>query len=243
VIRHENVGDGGRVCLITLDRQERRNAMGAKHWAELTTAVHQATEGGSRTIVIAGAGSVFCAGADFEEVGGDDLVSRMEATFAAVRESPVPVLAYLNGPAVGAGALLTVSCDLRVASTRAFVSVPAVEIGMPVHPGTIARMVALAGLGAARGIFLGGERISAERAHTLGLVNRIGELEDALAWAEQIASFAPLAMRYLKQQLQVENPPESADYPDVVRRFAATEDFAESTKARQEGRPPAYLGR
>jgi enoyl-CoA hydratase len=243
VIRHEHVGTERRVSLITLDRQDRRNAMDPAHWEQLTTAVSSAVDAGARAIVITGAGKVFCAGADLAEVAGGSMVESMETTFLTVREAPVPVLAYLNGPAVGAGLQLIVTCDLRMASPGARLNIPAVEIGLPTHPGTIARLIALGGVGAARALLIGGERMPAERAYGLGLVDRIGELEDALAWATEMSTFAPLPMRWLKQRLQIDDPPDGSEYPAVAHEFMQTEDFAEAGAARKERRPPHYVGR
>lgn len=243
MIRRESVDADGRVELITLDRPERRNAMDPEHWEALGAAISESMTAGARALVITGAGTVFCAGADLHAGPGNAVVDAMEATFSLVREAPVPVLAFLNGPAVGAGVQLIVSCDLRMASPQARINIPAVELGLPVHPGTIQRLSALGGAGAARAILLGGERIAADRAYALGLVDRMGSLEDALAWATQMSTFAPLSMHWLKQRLQTEDPPEAAEYPAVVRRFVQTEDFAEAGAARKEGRPPAYVGR
>src|SRR3954447_3159919 len=98
MIRRESAGADGRVSLITLDRPERRNAMDLAHWAELTAAVTRAVDDGARAVVITGAGTVFCAGADLGDVAtGGEIVDAMEATFLAVREAPIPVLVFLNG--------------------------------------------------------------------------------------------------------------------------------------------------
>src|SRR5829696_8792669 len=217
--------------------------MDPAHWEALGAAISTSVEDGARAIVITGAGTVFCAGADLKSGPGGDVVDAMEAAFRAVREAPVPIMAFLNGPVVGAGVQLIVSCDLRMAAPQARVNIPAVELGLPVHPGTIRRLTALGGVGAARALLLGGERLSAERAYALGLVDRLGELKDALAWASQMSTFAPLSMQWLKQRLKIDDPPEATEYDAVVRRFVQTEDFAEASAARKEGRPPVYVGR
>jgi len=243
VIRQEQAGDSGQVWLLTLDRQDRRNALDVQHWVSLAAAVGKAAEHGARAIVLTGAGSAFCAGADLDDLTIEEMADKVERAFAAVRQAPIPVIAHINGPAVGAGAKLAVSCDLRVVGPRGRFRVPAAQISLPVHPGTIRRLVALAGMGAARAILLGGDWVEAERAYALGLADRMGDLDDAIGWAAEIASYAPLVLRYLKGQLQLPNPPDPGCYHETVRAIRDSADFAEATRARKEGRPPKFTGR
>jgi enoyl-CoA hydratase len=243
MIRQENVGDGGQVCLLTLDRQDRRNALDVEHWVSLGAAVEKAAGQGARAIVLTGAGSAFCAGADLNDMTVEEMAEHVEGAFRAVRDTPVPVIAHVNGPAVGAGTQLAVSCDLRVAGLQGRFRVPAAQISLPVHPGTIRRLVALAGMGAARAILLGGDWVDAERALTLGLADRMGDLDDAVGWASEISSYAPLVLRFFKDQLQLANPPDSGGYRETLRAILGSEDFAEAMRARKEGRPPKYTGR
>ncbi len=243
VIRQETVGDGGKVSLLTLDRQDRRNALDVKHWASLAAAVEKATGRGARAVVLTGAGSAFCAGADLNDITVEDMAEQVERSFSAMRDTPIPVIAHVNGPAVGAGTQLAVSCDLRVAGPEGRFRLPAAQISLPVHPGTIRRLVALAGMGAARAILLGGDWIGADRAYTLGLADRIGDLDDAISWASEISSYAPLVLRFLKEELQLANPVDSGRYSRTMRAIFDSEDFAEAMRARKERRPPKYTGR
>ncbi len=243
MIRQEKVGDGGQVWLLTLDRQDRRNALDVEHWMSLAAAVEETTRHGARAIVLTGAGSAFCAGADLNDITVEDMAEQVEDAFRAVRDTPIPVIAHVNGPAVGAGTQLAVSCDLRVAGPQGRFRLPAAQISLPVHPGTIRRLVALAGMGAARAILLGGDWIGADRAYALGLADRMGDLDDAISWASEISGYAPLVLRFLKEELQLANPPDSGGYRETVRAILDSEDFAEAMRARKEGRPPAYTGR
>jgi enoyl-CoA hydratase/carnithine racemase len=243
VIRQETVGDGGTVWLLTLDRQDRRNALDVEHWMSLAAAVEKAAGQGARAIVLTGAGSAFCAGADLNDITVEDMAEQVEHAFGAVRDTPIPVIAYINGPAVGAGTQLAVSCDLRVASPKGRFRLPAAQISLPVHPGTIRRLVALAGMGTARAILLGGDWVGADRAYALGLADRMGDLNDAIGWASEISGYAPLVLGFLKDQLQLANLPDSGGYRETVRSILDSEDFAEAMRARKEGRPPKYLGR
>ncbi len=216
MIRQEKVGDGGQVWLLTLDRQDRRNALDVEHWVLLAAAVEKAAGQGARAIVLTGAGSAFCAGADLNDITIEDMAEQVEGTFSAVRDTPIPVIAHVNGPAIGAGTQLAVSCDLRVVGPKGRFRIPAAQISLPVHPGTIRRLVALAGMGAARAILLGGDWVGAERAYTLGLADRMGDLNDAIGWASEISGYAPLVLRYFKDQLQLANPSDLQRYRETL---------------------------
>lgn len=243
MIREENVGEDGEVSLVTLDRPERKNALEPEQWAALARVIREAAGHGARAIVVTGAGTAFCAGADLTEIPTQETAGRVEEAFTAVREAPVPVIAHINGAAVGAGAQLAVSCDLRVVGPHGRFRIPAAAISLPVHPGTIRRLVALAGMGTARAMLLGGDWIDAARAHTLGLAERVGELDEAIAWASEISGYAPLLLRYFKEQLQLPNPTQPDGYEEALRSILNSEDFAESMRARSDHRVPRYLGR
>lgn len=212
-------------------------------WASLASTVREAPSRGARVLVVTGAGSAFCAGADLTDISVEEMAEQVERAFEAVRQVPLPVIAQVNGAAVGAGLQLVVSCDLRVVASAGRFRLPAAAISLPVHPGTICRLVALAGMGPARAILLGGDWISAERALALGLADRLGDLDDAVSWAEEIASFAPLVLRYFKAQLQVPQPADSSGYERTFAEILSSEDFAEFTRSRAEGRSPRYIGR
>jgi enoyl-CoA hydratase/carnithine racemase len=231
------------VSLITLSRPERRNALDPEHWRDLTAGVRGAVDSGARAIVITGDGSAFCAGGDLGESDVEGMAVLLEQAFAAIREVPVPVIAHVNGAAVGAGVQLAVSCDLRVVGARARFRVPAAALGLPVSPGTIRRIVALGGAGAARAMLIGGDWIGAERAYGLGLADRVGDLDGTVRWASEIAGYAPRVVAYFKRHLQVEDQPgDLQEFRDVIRQILKSDDYAESVNARIEGRQPRYRG-
>jgi enoyl-CoA hydratase len=201
----------GDVALITLDRHERRNALDAEHCDALAEIVGKAVGTGARSLVITGAGSSFCAGADLEGVYGASFRRSLYGTLYAITAAPIPVIAAVNGPAVGAGTQLAIASDLRVAAPGAWFAVPTARHGLAVDPWTIRRLALLAGGGAARALLLGGDRLDAELARQRGLVDRIGGLDDALAWAGEIAEFAPESLAYSKRALQTLQEPQPWD--------------------------------
>jgi len=227
----------GAVTVIELDRHERRNALDLAHCQQLQAAVEQAD---GRAVLITGAGSSFCAGADLSGVYGPDFRQALYGMLAAVAAKPVPVLAAVNGPAIGAGTQLALACDLRVAAPSARFAIPTARNGLAVDPWTIRRLAELAGGGTARGILLGCDSYDAEFALSRGLVDRLGDVPAALAWAHELAELAPLTHAYNKLTL---NGAEPAQVEAAFEKCWDSADQAEAELARRERRPPTFTGR
>jgi enoyl-CoA hydratase len=235
----------GDVHVVTIDRHERRNALDPQHCTALRDALLEALAEDARCIVIVGAGTTFCAGADLDVVYGDEFRTALYSLLTTMTEAPVPLVASVNGPAIGAGAQLAIACDLRVASVTARFAIPTARNGLSVDPWTIRRLALLAGGGPARAILLGCETVDARAAHSCGLVERLGDHDDALTWARKIAALAPLTLSYSKRALNdLFEPVVTAR--DLHRAFDAcwtSEDLAEAARARSEGRQPIFRGR
>jgi enoyl-CoA hydratase len=235
----------GDVEVVTIDRHERRNAIDAEHCDELRAAVTAATAEGARAIVITGAGSSFCAGADLGNVYGSQFRDALYAMLTTITATPVPVLAAVNGAAIGAGTQLAIACDLRVAAPTAAFAVPTARNGLAVDPWTVRRLALLAGGGPARAMLLGCATLDTEAAARHGLVDQVGDLAAALAWAQEIATLAPLTLAYSKRALESLLEPPAED-PAVSAAFDAcwaSEDLAEGQRARAERRAPRFVGR
>lgn len=231
------------VGVITIDRPERRNALDVEHCQALEAAVEELAAAGSRVLIVTGAGSSFCAGADFGEVYARGFRDALYSALAAVRDSPLPLIAAVNGPAIGAGTQLAIACDLRVAAGTAVFAVPTARIGLAVDPWTIRRLTSLTGAGVASAIVLGCEKLDAETALRQGLVNRVGELEDARAWATEIAGLAPLTLDYSKRVLQQAAAGlDDADLDAAFERCWSSDDLKEGERARVERRAPQFRG-
>ncbi len=154
----------------------------------------------------------------------------------------VPLIAAVNGPAIGAGTQLAMACDLRVADTTAKFAVPTARNGMAVDAWTIRTLAALAGGGTARRLMLAAETLDVEAALAVGLADRAGTLADAVAWAHEIAELAPLALAHNKLVLNGS----TADDAAIEASFAAvwaSDDVREAAAARDEKRPPTFRGR
>lgn len=232
------------VALVTIDRPDRRNALDTAHCAELLAAVEDVGRGVARVLVLTGAEGHFCAGADLTTVEDDAFVATLRRLLSALTDVPIPVIAAVDGAALGAGTQLAVAADLRVATPIARFGIPAAKLGLMVDHWTVQRLARLAGAGPARAMLLAAEEVDGEAAHRLGLVQRLGDTEEALAWAARIAALAPLTIAGHK--LALNRLEADLDDPDVAvarTRAWSSADLQEGMAAFRERRPPRFEGR
>ena len=236
----------GHVMTIELQRPERRNALNGELVDGLREAIEHAAEQDIRAIVLTGQGTVFCAGADLSgDVFAADFPDKALALNLAIDKVPVPVVAAINGPAIGAGLQLAMISDLRVVAPEAFFQFPIAKYGLALDNWSIHRLASLVGYGRARGMLLAAEKLTADVALQTGMANRIGTLADAQAWAAEIAEFAPLSLQHAKRVLN-DDGAYSQDWPDLHKEMFdkawASKDVIEGQVARIEKRPPNFQG-
>ena len=235
----------GAVALWTLDRPERRNAVDTAACVALREEIDAAAAASTRVGVLTGAGGHFCSGADLGEVRTDEFRTSLRALLDGLVAAPFPIIAAIDGVALGAGMQLAVAADLRVATAAARFGIPAGRLGVVVDHWTVRRVASLAGAGPARAMLLAAEEIPGDVAHSLGLVQRLGGLEDAVTWAQVISELAPLSVAGHKLALnRVEAAfPEDAEVTDAWRSAWASADLSEGMTAFRERRPPRFEGR
>ena len=151
------------IVVLELQREERRNALNLELCQEIHAAVDDAVGGGARSIVVTGQGSVFCSGADLGGVYGQEFLDALYGMLHHLTRVPVPIIAAVNGPAIGAGTQLAMACDLRVADETASFAVPTAKNGMAVDAWTIRTLAQLAGTGPARRLMLAAESLDPRR--------------------------------------------------------------------------------
>ena len=238
----ERVGD---VATIELQRPERRNALNSELVDALREAVQHAAADDVRAIVITGAGTVFCAGADLSgDVFAADFPDKAIALNLAIDAVPVPVIGAINGPAIGAGVQLAMVCDLRVVAPDAYFQFPIARYGLALDNWSIRRLSSLAGHGRARGMLLAAEKLDAQTALVTGMANRIGSLADAQSWAAEIAGLAPLSLRHSKRVLNDDGAYEGQGglHKELFDKAWGSKDVIEAQVARIEKRAARFQG-
>jgi enoyl-CoA hydratase/carnithine racemase len=206
----------GPVTVLTLNRPRARNALDPALLRALGAGLSAAAEDpGARAVVVTGAGGAFCAGADLKAAmtSGAGAFADLDATIdlyhamiRAIVGAPKPVIAAVDGGAVGFGCDLALACDLRVLSTEAYLQEKFVKIGLMPDGGGTYWLPRLLGLGRALELIMLGEPVRAEEALSLGLANRVvapaalhGE---ALALAHRLAKGPPLALAHIKRSVR-----------------------------------------
>ena len=232
------------VTTIELQRPERRNALNSQLVDELREAVLKAGDGSTRAIVLTGQGTVFCAGADLSgDAFAADYPDRLIELHKVLDAAPIPVIGAINGPAIGAGLQLAMQCDLRVVAPSAFFQFPTSKYGLALDNWSIRRLSSLVGHGRARAMLLSAEKLSAETALQTGMANRLGTLEDAQAWADEIAGLAPLAIQHAKRVLNDDAIEEAEPvHKELFDKAWGSQDVIEAQVARVEKRPPRFKG-
>jgi enoyl-CoA hydratase/carnithine racemase len=194
-----------KIAHLVLDHPAKRNALAPALLSGLCEVIEQAARDGARAAVLSGAGSTFSAGYDItalpEEPDGEWLRGHgpLAAALRCVSQGPLPVIAALNGAAIGAGCELALACDLRVAHPGVRLQMPPVRLGLIYTPEGVARLIALCGLGRARELLLTAQPIEAGAALQCGLLSRVVPeerlLETAFELARQVAELPPQAVQ------------------------------------------------
>src|SRR5918997_419699 len=252
-----NVERENGVAVLTIDRQEKLNALDRQVVEEIGQALLELEAEAPRAIVVTGAGErSFIAGADIKAMSVMDPLEAKRfseighAAMALLDRSPVPTIAAVNGFALGGGCEVALACDVRIAAENATFGFPEVSLGILPGMGGTQRLPRLIGPALAKELIFTGRRIGAEEAREIGLVNRVvpqGEaLDVALELAAEIAANAPLAVRRAKsatnRTLDVDLVSGLEYEADQFALLFATEDAREGMGAFAERRKPEFRG-
>jgi enoyl-CoA hydratase len=249
----------GAVATVTFNRPHVLNALNQQMLAELDE-VMSVLDGdeGVGAILLTGAGEkAFVAGADINElarqtpVGGRELARKGQAIFTRIERATKPVIAVINGFCLGGGCELALACTFRFAADTAELGQPEINLGIIPGYGGSQRLPRLVGKDRAMDLILTGRRIRAHEAQAMGLVTRVvpaASLRDeALTFARELASKAPVARRYCLQAINdgLEMPLDQglAFEATLFGLVAATEDMKEGTRAFLEKRKATFKGR
>lgn len=232
------------VALLTITRPERRNAVDLSTLRAIREAQVDVIDKGCRALVITGAAPAFCAGADLADVREEEFAAALHDVLHGMTTMPIVTLACIDGPALGAGAQIAVSCDIRVATAISTIGVPAAKLGLVVNHWTVERLVREFSWPVARAMLLTARVYTGAELARIGSVHRLGDLNDALSWAREIAALAPLAIAGHKLALEISasNPQTNELVSEARKRAWASNDAAEGRKAFLEKRPPNFIG-
>ena len=251
---YENVKIENRdgVLWITIDRPKVLNALNARTVEEIGRAFEAArTDDAVRAVVVTGSGEkAFVAGADINELAkmtpmvGKFVSEQGQNVFLQIERSPKPVIAAINGFALGGGCELAMACHIRIASDKAQLGLPEVSLGIIPGYGGTQRMARLLGKAKALELICGGERVTAAEAERIGLVNKVVPADQLAAAAEEmakkIASRSPMAVR---AAIEAVNNGSDMPFEDgqlleatLFGLLCATEDMKEGMKAVLEKR-------
>lgn len=248
------------VATITLNRPQRLNALSVNTIHEMISALDRAgADSDVRVVVITGAGDAFCAGADLKDApepmtpaAAHEVVGLYLDYIVAIRKVEKPVVARVNGIALGGGCCTALACDLRIASQRASFGLPFVKIGISgADMGASYLLPRLIGYGRAAEMLMMGESIEAEEAYRIGLVNRVvphEELDAATeAMVQRLLSRPPLGLRFTKRALYSGLDRDwraQFDYEHFAQMTCLlSEDYQEGRRAFLEKRQARFSGR
>ena len=256
VVTTERVGPA---MVVRIDRESSGNAISREVVAGLAESVREAEAAdGLAAVVITGRGDkFFAAGGDLKQYRDIGTRDELAAAFAhpralmdAIEALPMPVIAAVNGYALGGGAELALAADLRIASPNARIGFPYVKLGLIAGWDGMERLVRCCGYGHAMHLLLTGEPVDARRAERIGLVSEVvsGDVLDAaLAHAERFAGYAPLALHATKTMLRRAFTAPAAEAREEARAWFAdlwvSDDHREAEAAFVEKRPPRFGGR
>ena len=249
--------DDQHIATLTINRPDKLNSLNNKVLGEIEEAVRQIEHSDDiKGVIVTGAGDkAFVAGADIKELNdlnegtGAEQSRYGQRVFRMVEKLRKPVVAVVNGYALGGGAELAMACHLRIASTNAKIGLPEVTLGLIPGYGGTQRLTRLVGRTRALEMILSGKPIDADKAYEYGVVNRVEEQTNAMEAAHKLLSGmlknAPIALANALQAVEAAEDFEPEGYEREARLFGAlcrTKDFREGTNAFLEKRKPSFKG-
>lgn len=251
--------DDDGIAVVTLNRPERRNAVNFAQWRKLGDLFAElGADRAVRTVILAGAGGHFCAGADISEFR---TVRADAATGAAYDEAvrhgtqslidlPKPTIAAISGYCIGGGVALALACDFRVAQGNARFGIPAAKLGIVYSQLECESLIAAVGITAAKRILFGAQQIDAAEAARIGLVDRLAEDDPVAAardFAKPMAQNAPLSIAGMKTVVNALAAGKAREREAVIAAAIETalnsQDYQEGVRAFAEKRAPRFAGR
>jgi enoyl-CoA hydratase len=252
------VGRDGGLVVVTLNRPEVLNALRKQTLTELARVLDEfSSESADRALIITGAGGSFCSGGDVKAMAkmtsreAEDFAQKAHMVLRMMEAIPKPIVAAVNGAALGAGSDLAISCDIVIASEKASFGDPSARMGIITPFGGTSRLPHVVGPLRAKYLFMTAEAISADEAFQMGMVNKVVMadrlLNEAKSVVAKVLNLAPVATGYNKLLVNsafslIEREVGKKEVELYAKCFD-TEDRTEGMKAFIEKRKPAFVGR
>lgn len=250
------------VAVLTLNRPDALNALNVAMGNEFLSAINEAREGGARALVLTGAGRSFCAGGDLREMQSiaqqegrlhaffDQPLNLLHDCIRAIRKTPLPIIAAVNGHASGAGCNLALACDLVLAGESARFNEAFIKIGLTPDCGGTFILPRIVGWKRAAMLLMTGDVVEAKDAAEMGMINRVVTdeelMNEAVALAQRLASAPTAAIGRIKALL---DQSATSDYDAQLElehkaqlQSGQSVDFKEGVAAFMEKRPPKFTG-
>jgi len=252
----------GAVCLLTLNRPDKLNALNVEVANDFVAAIRQALESKARAIVLTGAGRAFCAGGDLREMQNiatregrleaffDEPLRILNEAILMIRQTPLPFIAAVNGVASGGGCNLALACDLVIAAESAKFNQAFIKIGLNPDCGGTFILPRLVGWKRAAELMFTGDMITAQEAFEMRMINAVTPdaelMSRALAMADRLANAPTAAIAQIKRLLEASAANDYAGQLELERasqiESGKTKDFIEGVSAFLEKRPPRFTG-
>lgn len=246
IIYQETAG----LAIITINRPQAKNALTAKMWTELARIAKLSVENPkNKVLIIRGAGENFTAGSDIKEFNSislekaEEAFVHMENTISTVENLPIPVIAVLNGPAMGAGLELALACDIRIGSEKARMGIPVGKLGITLNNKFAKRLVDLVGPSKTKDFVFTGRMYKAQEAYDSGMLNYLVSEKDltkfSIRMGKLVAGMSPDSLYAVKQSVKecLNVPP--SEWGES-KPFVSKNDFAEGVRAFVEKRQPVF---
>ena len=233
---------------ITINNPEKRNAISNSMCIGFSNLLDDCLKNYKtlRVIILTGHGQIsFCSGSDLSEEDAKDGHQILLNLCQKLRQFPLPIISKIHGYCLGGGLALAMSTDLRIASQNALFSIPAVKLGLPCPQGIVERMIELIGESHAKMILYTGDRITAQHAYSIGLIQHVCDSHDildvyVLDLAMKLSRNAPLSLRTTK--LMIENKTDQQAIEQAVRLCENSSDYNEGRIAFREKREANFQG-
>jgi enoyl-CoA hydratase/carnithine racemase len=248
LILFDILDESSYIGCITINNPSKRNAISRPMWLGLSNLLDDCLLNYKtlRVLILTGHGQIsFCSGYDLSEKESDDIDHTIPNIRRKLLQFPIPIIAKINGYCLGGGLALAMNIDIRIASSNASFSIPAVKLGVPLPKDIIDRLIQLIGESHAKMILYTGDRISAQQAYSIGLIQYVCDNHDSLDkyvldFARTLSRNAPLSIRSIKTM--IENKNDELAIKTAIDACRNSNDMNEGRNAFREKREANFQG-